>query len=192
MKFKLLLIASFVFVIGLQNTCVSQTDLLDNVTVSQFETLVNDVVYDSVRDVLYATIPDSVGGELGNSIATIDPNTGALLDSVFVGPNPNAIAISDDASHVFVGIDGARSVRRWQPGTGVLSSLQPLTAGFGDQAVAHDFAVLPNQPGVAVVSADGVGSTANGDLVLYDGSSTTQLSNGNDANLAVVAYSGSV
>ena len=81
MKFKLLVIASFVFVIGLQNTCVSQTDLLDNVTVSQFETLVNDVVYDSVRDVLYATIPDSVGGELGNSIATIDPNTCLLYTS---------------------------------------------------------------------------------------------------------------
>lgn len=176
MKFKLLVIASFVFVIGLQNTCVSQTDLLDNVTVSQFETLVNDVVYDSVRDVLYATIPDSVGGELGNSIATIDPNTGALLDSVFVGPNPNAIAISDDASHVFVGIDGTGSIRSWQPGSGTLSAPTALSLGIlGRPSVAFDIAVSPGRPSSAIVSVDDVGTTANGDLQFYDGNVVTDL-----------------
>ena len=176
MKFKLLVIASFVFVIGLQNTCVSQTDLLDNVTVSQFETLVNDVVYDSVRDVLYATIPDSVGDELGNSIATIDPNTGELLNSIFVGSNPNAITISDDGSHVFVGIDGTGSIRSWQPGNGTLSAPAALPQGnFGNISVAFDITVPPGRPSTAIISTDNVGTSGNGDLSFYDGNSVTDL-----------------
>lgn len=168
--------------ISLPSICLAQSNLLDNATHFEFGTPVNDVVYDSSRDVLYASIPSSAGTPLGNSIATIDPSTGSVLDSIFVGSEPNTLGISDDGSHVFVGIDGARSVRSWQPGSNSLSALVSLNASFS-QAVAHDFAVVPGQPSVAVVSADGVGSTANGDLVLFDGSVTTPLNNGfNDAN----------
>jgi hypothetical protein len=178
MRITIRLIASLILICSVQSACTAQSALLDNATHFAFDTPVNDVVYDSVRNVLYASIPSSAGSPLGNTIATIDPETGALLDSIFVGSEPNKLGISADASHVFVGIDGARSVRTWQPATGSLSALTALVGRFGDQAVAHDFAVLPDQPSVAVVSADEVGSTANGTLVLVDGSGLTQLDNG--------------
>ena len=163
--------------------CVSlaQSTLLDNATVIEFEAPVNDVVYDPTLDVLYASIPSIAGFPFGNSIATIDPATGSVVDSVFVGSEPNTLAISDDGSHVFVGLDGARSVRSYQPATGALSPIVSLSL-FSIPSVAQDIAVLPNQPSVAVISSDSVGTSASGALRLFDGSTVVSLSNDFAAN----------
>ena len=162
----------------MQCASFAQSTLLDNATHFEFGIPVNDVVYDPFRDVLYASIPSSAGLPIGNSIATIDPESGAVLSSIFVGSEPNTLAISDDASHVFVGIDGARGVRSWQPASGTLSAIQNLNTGSSDApAVAYDIAVLPNQSSVAVVSADDFASSSNGELMLFDGSGITGLNN---------------
>ena len=168
---------------SLQCVGLAQSTLLDNVTNFEFGTPVNDVVYDSSLDVLYASVPSS-GGSLANSIATIDPSNGSVLSSVFVGDNPNTLAISDDGSHIFVGLDGDQGVRSFQPATGTLSPILPLTVASGaggffvNDAIAQDIAVLPSQPSVAVISTDTVGSTASGVLTLFDisTSTTTQIS----------------
>lgn len=151
----------------LHAVCLGQSDLLDNAQHRSVSVPVNDVVYDPIRDVLYASIPSTAGAPHGNSIATIDPVTGSVLDSIFVGSEPNALAISDDASRVYVSVDGARSMRWWQPANDQLGDLRPLVSQFGSQAVAYDLAVPPGRPNVVVVSVDEVGSTANGDLELF-------------------------
>jgi hypothetical protein len=147
--------------------CLAQSDLLDNAEHRAVGVPVNDVVYDPIRDVLYASIPSTAGSPHGNSIATIDPTTGNVLDSIFVGSDPNALAISDDASRVYVSVDGVRSMRWWQPANDQLGDLRPLVSQFGDPAVAYDLAVPPGRPNVVVVSVDEIGSTANGDLELF-------------------------
>jgi hypothetical protein len=163
--------------------CLAQSTLLDNAQHRAVGVPVNDVVYDPIRDVLYASIPSTAGAPYGNSIATIDPATGNVLDSIFVGSEPNALAISDDASRVYVSVDGVRSVRWWQPADDQLGALRPLVSQFGSPAVAYDLAVPPGRPNVVVVSVDEVASTANGDLEVFtDTGSMRAVGTFDDAN----------
>ena len=72
---------------------------------------VNHVIADIARHRYYATIAE---GDLTwpNAIAVIDPNRPWAVTTVPVGSNPNAIALSDDGSTLWVGIDGQQSMRR--------------------------------------------------------------------------------
>jgi DNA-binding beta-propeller fold protein YncE len=69
----------------------------------------NDLVYDAGRGVLYASVP-STQGALGNSVAVIDPATGNVTGQVFVGSEPGKLAITDDGSRLYVGLDGRAAV----------------------------------------------------------------------------------
>ena len=65
-----------------------------------------DLAYSPLTQRLYATTPAN------NSVQEIDPFTGTLLRSLFVGSQPNKLAVSDTGSHLYVGIDGAGTVAR--------------------------------------------------------------------------------
>src|SRR5947209_2061067 len=56
----------------------------------------NDIVYNKADKTLYASVPSSAGAGGGNSITPIDPITGAVGSSVFIGSEPDALALSDD------------------------------------------------------------------------------------------------
>lgn len=119
----------------------------------------NDLQYDPHRDVIYVSVASSVS--YGNSIAALDPETGEILRTVFVGSNPNRMALADDGSYLYVGLNGAQTVRR--------VDLETFTAGPQISlvdAVAADIAVLPGMPtSIAVARKDG--STPR-DTVIYD------------------------
>ena len=65
-----------------------------------------DLAYSPLTQRLYATTPAN------NSVQEIDPFTGTLLRSLFVGSQPNKLAVSDTGSHLYVGLDGAAAVAR--------------------------------------------------------------------------------
>jgi hypothetical protein len=71
----------------------------------------NKLVYDTVSNRYYASIPGSVVGT-GNSIATIDPADGQISYSPPVGSEPNALAVSADGSTLYVGLDGSGHVAK--------------------------------------------------------------------------------
>src|SRR5579884_505110 len=73
---------------------------------------INDIVYNAKDGLIYASIPGYAGENLGNSIAAIDPTTGILQKTIFVGSEPNRLALSDDGTQLFVGLDGAGAVRQ--------------------------------------------------------------------------------
>lgn len=112
----------------------------------------NALVYDSTRNVYYASVPGSVIGK-GNSIATIDPVTGQVSYSAPVGSEPNALAIAADASVLYVGLDGSADVVRLvlpamtEQGRVHLPADPPL-----GQSVARALAVSPADPSVAAVT----------------------------------------
>jgi hypothetical protein len=119
---------------------------------------VNDLVYDPEAGLLYASVPSVVPGfplpvqrPVANSLISIDPRTGRLGVAVFVGSDPNRLALSDDGSTLYVGLDGAYAVRRvsrpsLEPG------LQfPLGNSIGPHR-AEDIAVQPGHPEVVAVS----------------------------------------
>lgn len=69
----------------------------------------NDLVYDSSRNRFYASVPSTVIGK-GNSIATIDPQTGDVSYSSPVGSEPNVLSLSPDGKYLYVGLGWAGQV----------------------------------------------------------------------------------
>jgi DNA-binding beta-propeller fold protein YncE len=115
----------------------------------------NDLVYDSGRNVYYASVPGLVIGA-GNTIATIDPSTGSVVHSVPVGSDPNPLALAADGSALYVGLDGAGEVLKLAPPSMTVTGRMRLPASpqLG-QFHAQALAVSPADPdAVAVTSSE--------------------------------------
>lgn len=69
----------------------------------------NDLAYDAVHDRYYASIPSSSQAH-GNTIASIDPQTGAVTYSADVGGDPSTLTVSADGKYLYVGLVGATQV----------------------------------------------------------------------------------
>lgn len=119
----------------------------------------SDLIVEPISGMLYASVPGTAASD-ANSVLPIDPVTGELGASVFVGSQPGPLAISDDGSTLYVGLDGAFSVRR--------VDLATLTAGIEFSAgsdstfgpyQAEDIAVQPGNPDVIAVSRKRVGTS---------------------------------
>jgi hypothetical protein len=120
----------------------------------------NDLVFDPKRGVLYATMnPYGVrptgeifdaGADAGNSVITIDPVSATVTGSLFVGSSPNVLAISDDGSSLYVGIDGAHSVCRVDLASMTVGPLLSLLQN--DPSLATQIAAVPGSSTQYVVS----------------------------------------
>jgi DNA-binding beta-propeller fold protein YncE len=66
----------------------------------------NGLVYDSQRNVFWASVPGN-SGSAGNSVVSIDPGTGKVIDTIFAGSEPGVLALSGDGSHLFATLGGA-------------------------------------------------------------------------------------
>lgn len=128
----------------------------------------NDLVYDPVSAKLYASVPSSAGAN-GNSITVIDPVTGVVGPSVFVGSEPNKLALSDDGKYLYVGLDGAAAVRRFN-----LKTLSPEiqfslgSDSFSGPFLATDMAVIPGCADTVLVSRSTSSSSFSGSIGVYD------------------------
>jgi hypothetical protein len=144
----------------------------------------NDVIFDPFTRKLYASIPSTAHHVMGNSIVSIDPQTGKLGTPVFIGSEPTRMGISDDGQYLYVVLSGANAVRRMD--------LTTLTAGtqfttvsplFGAYT-ASDVAVMPGNPNA--VSTCGYSDGIQVWDVTDSGATPRPLTNGNDV------YEGSV
>ena len=99
---------------------------------------------------------------MGNSIAKIDPVTGQVESFVFVGSEPGKLALSDDGHTLYVTLEGAAAVRKFD--------ITTQTAGqqfaLGDSTsngpfFVNDLAVAPGQPNVVAVARKNVTSQPN-------------------------------
>ncbi|HJQ31230.1 MAG TPA: Calx-beta domain-containing protein [Pyrinomonadaceae bacterium] len=126
-----------------------------------------DIVYDRAAQTAYASVPSSVGSG-GNSITPFDPFSAAVGQPAFVGSEPGRMAISDNGQYIYVGLDGAKAVRRFDVATrtpGLQFSLGNDI--FGQQLSAVDLAVPPGQPQTVAVVRGG-GGTSGGGVAVYD------------------------
>ena len=123
-----------------------------------------DIVYDPVRNQIYATIIGNADA-YPNTIVVVDPWTSSVVSSIQVGSNPGALALSDDGSTLWVGIDGARAFRKvtltsTPPALGPLHHL-PKANPDGFYSVTS-MAALPGAPlsvaiGMSATNAYGYG-----------------------------------
>src|SRR5215469_13506413 len=72
----------------------------------------NDIVWDAIHSKLYASLPSS-DGATGNSVVAIDPVTANVGTPQAAGSEPNLMAISSDASYLWVGLDGSSAIQRF-------------------------------------------------------------------------------
>ncbi len=112
----------------------------------------NDLVFNQSTEKLYASVP-STEGSSGNSVAEIDPVSGSITNQTFVGSEPTQLGQADDGQTLYVGLDGAASIR----------SYNILTHTAGAQFVVgrdethgpysfSDIAVTPGNPLVIAVA----------------------------------------
>ncbi|MHB8534898.1 MAG: Ig-like domain-containing protein [Sulfuricaulis sp.] len=155
-----------------------------------------DLIYDPLRKQIYASVPGSAG-TLGNTITVIDPETGTIGPSVFVGSEPGKLAISDDDQYLYVALDGAAAVRRV-----VLPTMTPdiqFTLGsdaFFGPRYAEDIEVLPGIPESVAVSRKYLGvSPRHAGVAIYDNGvarpTVTPDFAGSGDNINVIEFSAS-
>src|ERR1700752_3502392 len=71
----------------------------------------NDIVFNQQTQKIHSTVPSSAGAN-GNSITDVDPVLGTVGQSVFIGSEPNKVALSADGQVLYAGLDGSAAVRR--------------------------------------------------------------------------------
>lgn len=156
---------------------------------------INDIVYNAVDGLIYVSIPGSAGEGLGNTIAAINPASGVIVKTIFVGSEPNRMALSSDGTQLFVGLNGAGAVRQVNLATGTAGVQFSLGGGpgvYNPPYTAQALAVLPGQPNsVAVYGTNGVvtifdsgvarAKTSTG-LSIYFNQNSGSLSFGNSAS----------
>jgi trimeric autotransporter adhesin len=133
----------------------------------------NDLVFNPADGRIYASIP-SRAGVLGNRIAAIDPQTGAITSSIPVGSEPRKLALADDGRTLYVGLDGAGAVRR----VDLVKQTAELQFSLGRQGLfdvgtgpnfAGDIKVLPGHPeSVAVARTAYAGTPRGTGVAVYD------------------------
>jgi len=129
----------------------------------------NDLVYDSVTNKIYASIP-SANGSNGNSIGVINPNTYLLENTIFIGSEPTILAISDNGQYIYSGFSGSSTVRRFD----VASQTAGLQFSLGSDSstgsfYAEDIEVMPSQPTTIAISRKNNGfSPRHEGVAIYD------------------------
>ena len=128
----------------------------------------NDIAFSALSKHLLVTVPSSPGLGVGNSITHIDPRSGKILTSVFVGSEPGPIGLSSDGGTAYIGMGGAPLVRRYNVGTMTAGAQSPLgsdsTFGFFH---AEDIAVKPGDPNTFVVSRSRAASPRHGGVAAF-------------------------
>src|SRR5262249_28844009 len=116
----------------------------------------NDLVFSSANNLLYAAVPSSGGPVLGNSIVPIDPYTGVVGTPIFVGSEPNRIALSSDGGTAWVALNGAGAVRKVNLTTRTAGLQFSLGGGIGTYnppLTVQALAVMPGHADTVAIAA---------------------------------------
>jgi hypothetical protein len=130
----------------------------------------NSMVYNPVNGLFYVSVPSSAGAPYGNSVVSVDPETGALGTPIPVGSDPDQMAISSDGTILWVGLDGASAVRQVNLTTGTAGLQFSLGANGGvydSPPTALALAALPGSPNSVVVATE-VLDIYEGTIGIYD------------------------
>ncbi|HEX5324984.1 MAG TPA: hypothetical protein VFW40_14465 [Capsulimonadaceae bacterium] len=104
------------------------------------------VVADPFNKLVYADTSSGVINE-GNTLVQISPSTLAVQPLGFVGSEPNKLALSDDGSFLYTGLDGSGAIGRYDFAIGSLGLEFSLgNEFFSGPRHAEDLLVIPGQP----------------------------------------------
>lgn len=120
-------------------------------------------------DTLYIALSSS-SPSYPNSVIAVDAPTASVLWSTFVGSEPQALALADDGSYLYVDLDGAAQVRVVHlPTRQACRSFEVGTDRFFGPLYAGDMGVLPGAPETIVISTRRKGVSPDfGGVFVYD------------------------
>jgi hypothetical protein len=128
------------------------------------------IALDPARGYLYASVAGAAA-DYPNTIVVLHAQTGAVLSSIPVGSNPGVLALSDDGTMLWVGLDGSAAIRRIglstsTPELGPLHVLpKPSESSIGPTKVTA-MKAIPGSPLSVLVTLNGAGGA---NAVLDDG-----------------------
>ena len=134
------------------------------------------LVFDSLRNLLWAGVKGN-GGAVGNDLVAIDPSSGTIVKSIYVGSEPGALAISDDGQRIFAALAGAPQIVPVNLTSGSTETPRPVlyapTAYFQDYPdywFATSLADVPGQPSsvVAVRTSNPGSGSPDRSVTVYD------------------------
>ena len=132
----------------------------------------NSMVYNPVDGLIYASIPGSVTSQMGNSIVSVNPQTGAMGTPIFVGSEPDKLALTADGHYLWVGLDGASAVRKVDlvaKTAGLQFSLPLVNGGIYDPAATPAaLAALPGATDSVIVALSNTNFNSNVGLAIFD------------------------
>jgi uncharacterized repeat protein (TIGR01451 family) len=89
------------------------------------------LVYDPVSKRLYVSVRSNGPDAYANSIVAIDPVSGKVTGSAFVGDSPGMIALGAQSKNLFVVVAGGTSYRKVELPSLKAGPLYPITEGWG-------------------------------------------------------------
>jgi len=111
----------------------------------------NDIVNDPVNNALYVSVPGAAPTN-GNSISVISLASASITSSPFAGSNPDVLAIADDSSVLYAGLDGSAQVQRFTlPSLTTDISYSLGRNSFYGPYYALDLQVAPGAPDTTAV-----------------------------------------
>ena len=126
---------------------------------------VKSLLADPKRGTVWASLPGY--GPVSEGVAEIDPATGAVGAPIPVGAGPDPLALSDDGTTLFVGLDGDRTVRPVDLATRTPGVAFPVRQDVSGSLRALNIAVQPGSAStIAITTA--VGDYAQNGPEIYD------------------------
>ena len=150
-----------------------------------------DLVYDPFSQRIYASVTAGDANH-GNSIAVIDPASGVIEKSVFVGSDPRKLAISNDGEYIYAGLYGAGSVSRFHVPSQTVDMTFSLGTGSYGTTYVEDIDVQPGNSNVIAVSRYRKGISPRHDgVAIYDNGIKRPQQTGDHTGSNVIEFSDS-
>jgi YVTN family beta-propeller protein len=122
-----------------------------------------DLAWDPGRQRIYASVP-STAPLYGNSIVAIDVATNSVVASVRVGSEPGRLSLSDDASKLYVALDGASLVERID----VALLQMELDIPLGQNVSCVDLQAVPGNARAVAISRRQIAYPNSLGITVYD------------------------
>ncbi|HZY61398.1 MAG TPA: DUF11 domain-containing protein, partial [Edaphobacter sp.] len=88
----------------------------------------NTISFDPFTRKIYAVLPSTATSISGNSLVVIDPATGSVGAPIQVGSEPNLLSETSDGNYLYIGLSGAKSLRRFNLLTQSPEATIPITS----------------------------------------------------------------
>jgi uncharacterized repeat protein (TIGR01451 family) len=107
----------------------------------------NDILFDPYTRQIYATVPSTSTMVTGNSIVTINPNTGTVGKPIAIGSEPDVMAETTDGNYLWVGLSGSNNLAQFNLLNQTLTATIPISStqpGRTSSASATWLAAMPD------------------------------------------------